>query len=276
MKTLYISDLDGTLLRSDMRASQYTANTVNRLVRGGGCFSYATARSYVTASKVTAGLNANFPAICYNGAFIFENNRILLEHYFTPEEATDIQHTLTEHGISPIVFAFINGVEHFSFIDGNVSDGMRFFLNNRIGDPRRREVTNEADLYCGNMFYFTCIGSEKGLAPIYDIYKADTRVNCIFHKDIYLPAAQWCELLPAKATKATAALRLKEILNCGRLVVFGDGQNDLPLFSVADESYAMANAVPELKELATAVIDSNDNDGVAKWLEKQTQKGIGT
>ena len=58
------------------------------------------------------------------------------------------------------------------------------------------------------------------------------------------------------------------MLGCDRLVVFGDGRNDLSLFSVADECYAMSNAVPELKEIATAVIGSNDEDGVAKWLEE--------
>ena len=45
MKTLYVSDLDGTLLRSDQRTSEYTNRTVNALVADGMCFSYATARS---------------------------------------------------------------------------------------------------------------------------------------------------------------------------------------------------------------------------------------
>ena len=42
--------------------------------------------------------------------------------------------------------------------------------------------------------------------------------------------------------------------------------NDKDLFECADESYAVSNAAAELKEAATAVIDSNDDDGVAKWL----------
>ena len=56
MKSLYISDLDGTLLRSDARTSEYTNRTINALVERGMLFSYATARSYLTACKVTAGL----------------------------------------------------------------------------------------------------------------------------------------------------------------------------------------------------------------------------
>ena len=76
-------------------------------------------------------------------------------------------------------------------------------------------------------------------------------------------------ILPAKATKATAAIELKQLLGCDKLVVFGDGLNDMSMFAVADESYAMANAVHELKKIASAVIDSNNNDGVARWLEKR-------
>ena len=268
MKTLYLSDLDGTLIRSNERISEYTVTTVNRFVMNGGCFSYATARSMVTASKVTAGLNTEFPVICYNGAFIIENNtkKLLLTNYFTREEANAIRRILTEKKFSPIVYAYINGEERFSFIDHNVSAGMRFFLDSRLDDVRRREVRNDDDLYCGEIFCFSCIGDEAQLAPVYGIFRNDSRINCIYQKDIYSDA-HWCELLPKEATKANAAIRLKTMLDCDRMVVFGDGRNDLSLFSVADESYAMANAVPELKEIATAVIDSNDNDGVAGWLE---------
>ena len=42
--------------------------------------------------------------------------------------------------------------------------------------------------------------------------------------------------------------------------------NDFELFEAADEGYAMANADPRLKARATAVIASNDEDGVARWL----------
>jgi hydroxymethylpyrimidine pyrophosphatase-like HAD family hydrolase len=59
---------------------------------------------------------------------------------------------------------------------------------------------------------------------------------------------------------------LKELLQCDRLVVFGDGKNDMDMFRIADECYAVENAVEELKEIATAVIGSNMVDGVANWL----------
>ena len=43
MKTLYVSDLDGTLLRSDETTSEYTNSVINNLTDRGMIFSYATA-----------------------------------------------------------------------------------------------------------------------------------------------------------------------------------------------------------------------------------------
>ena len=38
------------------------------------------------------------------------------------------------------------------------------------------------------------------------------------------------------------------------------------MFEISDECYAVENAVDELKAVATGVIESNEEDGVAKWL----------
>ena len=269
MSTLYISDLDETLLHSDESISDYTSSIINRIVQEGKCFSYATARSIFTASKVTNGLKTEFPVICHNGVFIVCNrtNKLLLSNFFTPLEIEYISAVLNAHGIYPVVYSYTDGKQRFSYIESYATPAMSHFLNSRIGDPRRYEAENIDMLYSGNIFCFVCMDTEDSLAKINNIVSADNRFDCIYSKDIY-SGAQWCEIQPVKATKANAALQLKAMLNCDKMVAFGDNRNDLSLFSVADEKYAVANAVPELKEIATAIIDSNNNDGVAKWLEK--------
>ncbi len=72
--------------------------------------------------------------------------------------------------------------------------------------------------------------------------------------------------MPRQATKANAIKTLKGLWQCDRVVSFGDGINDIPMFQISDECYAVKNAVEELKNMATSVIGSNDSDGVAKWL----------
>lgn len=68
-------------------------------------------------------------------------------------------------------------------------------------------------------------------------------------------------------------MRLKEYLGVEYIVAFGDGKNDMEMFEIADESYAVENAVDELKAIATGVIDSNEKDGVAKWLYQKFSTG---
>lgn len=73
--------------------------------------------------------------------------------------------------------------------------------------------------------------------------------------------------MPKNATKAEAILKLKELWGCDKVISFGDAINDIPMFQVSDECYAVANAVLELKKIATGVIGSNDEDGVSQWLK---------
>jgi len=265
MKTLYVSDLDGTLLTSDVTTSEYTNRTINELVSRGMLFSYATARSYSTASKVAKGLNAKIPLIVYNGAFVIDNvtEEIMISNFFGP----DIQAVLEEliaHSVYPIVYAFVDGVERFSYIRSKCGQGMLEYIDSRAGDRRDHPVEDEAALRAGEIFYITCIGEEAQLEPFYRKYR--DQYHCVFQADVYT-GEPWLEIMPMEASKSHATKQLKELLGCERLVVFGDGKNDIDMFELADEGYAVKNAMDELKRVATAVIGSNDEDGVARWLE---------
>ena len=62
-KTLYVSDLDGTLLDGQERVPAFTRRVINRLAERGVAFTYATARSQHSADKVTQGLTKSLPVI---------------------------------------------------------------------------------------------------------------------------------------------------------------------------------------------------------------------
>lgn len=268
MKTLYVSDLDGTLLRSDETISQFTADTINTLVEKGMLFSYATARSYLTASKVTRGIVAKIPLIVYNGAFIIDNatGEILLGNFFD-EGVEDLIDDLINHDVYPIVYSLQDGLERFSYIGEKQTRGMITFNQSRAGDPRENQKSLDLvqELHLGQKFTITCIDEPEKLLPIYHKYRDD--YHCIYHRDIY-SGEQWLEILPKETSKSNAVRQLKALLGCDRVVAFGDGRNDVDMFRLADESCAMENAVPELKAIATRVIGSNNDDGVVRWLLK--------
>lgn len=263
-KTLYVSDLDGTLLRSDETVSGYTCEVIKKLTANGICFSYATARSAVTAQKVTKGLTAAIPVIVYNGAFILENgtNRLLAENYFERETAEDLLKILLDRQIYPLVYSYTDGRERYAYLEERINPATRAFVKSRK-DARRTPVKEQAALFAGNIFYLTCIGEEEKLAAVHAQLKE--RYQCIYQRDIY-SGEQWLEILPHAATKANAVLQLKEKMGCERVVVFGDGENDRSMFEIADRSFAVANAVPSLKQMASGILGSNNEDSVAKWL----------
>ena len=265
MKTLYVSDLDGTLLRSNARTSAYTNQAINELTDRGMLFSYATARSYHTSTLVTKGLNAKIPIITYNGAVILQNDtyEIIARNAFHPEEKGEILDELLRRGIYPLVYSYVDGREKSSYLPDRCNRATREFISTRKGDAREKPVKHERELWMGDVFYFTCIDQSEKLEPVYHRFR--DKYRCFFQKDIY-SGEQWLEIVPQTVSKANAVLRLKEYLNADRIVAFGDGINDMEMFEIADESYAVENAVDELKAIATGVIGSNDSDGVAKWL----------
>ena len=72
MKTLFVTDLDGTLLTKEERVSRYSNEIINRLIDDGMLFTYATARSAVSAEQALSGLNVNAPVVLYNGGLIYK------------------------------------------------------------------------------------------------------------------------------------------------------------------------------------------------------------
>ena len=265
MKTLYVSDLDGTLLRGDQRTSDYTNQVINTLAERGVYFSYATARSFHTARKVTKGMEARFPLIVYNGAFIVENGtgRILQAVYFQQEEAREILAALLQQGVQPIVYSVVDGKEQMRYIRSKMHPEARAFMDTRQGDLRDTPVLDEGQLLQGDVFYFTCIEEKEKLEPLHERFRETHR--CVYGQDIYSDA-QWLEIMPKEATKAHAIGKLKDMLGCDKVVSFGDGVNDVDMFRISDECYAVENGVPELKNMATAVIAGNDADGVTLFL----------
>lgn len=264
MSNLYVSDLDGTLLRSNETTSEYTNQVINSLVDKGMIFSYATARSLITAKKVTKGIHVKIPLIVYNGAFVMDNitEEILIANYFD-DSVYSVLEDLFHNAVYPIVYSFMGGREKFSFVPKMCTKGMNMFLESRKGDIRTNEVNSLSKLKEGNIFYIVCIDEPEKLKPLYDKYK--DKYHCVYQTDIYTKE-QWLEIIPQEASKSNAIKQLQTILDTEKLIVFGDGKNDIDMFQMADESYAVANAHEELKKYATGVIASNDEDGVAKWL----------
>ena len=266
-KTLYVTDLDGTLLNTKVKISDFSLQVINSLVDRGLLFSYATARSLSSASIVTKGLSTMLPVIVYNGTFLINpvTKEVLSSIGFSKKQTSYLKNILEENKIFPLVYSYLEEQEKVSWLCGQETEGMKYYLANREGDRRMTPLSDYQKLYQGQVFYMTCIGEKEKLQPVFEMLKDHSEYNCIFQQELYRQE-YWCEIMPKNATKAQAILKLKEITGCERIVSFGDAINDLPMFSISDECYAVENAVEKLKRAATGIIASNDKDGLAHWL----------
>lgn len=77
------------------------------------------------------------------------------------------------------------------------------------------------------------------------------------------------EFLPLTVNKAVGLKALLNHFDLGfeNLMTFGDADNDLEMIKAAKQGIVMANGLPEVKKVATALTDSNDEDGVATYCE---------
>ena len=271
-KTLFLTDLDGTLLTPEIAVSDYTVKTLNRLIENGMNFSFATARSYESSYKLVSKIQFSLPFITYNGAFLVESKTGTPQkiNIFSLEEIKKISAALKQWDIPCLVYAIQNGRETVSYHTHNMNSGLKAYIEERPNDPRMTPVIQGESLENGECFYFTCIGKYEKLMPVYEQIQKINTVRSMFQKDIY-SGDYWLEIMPQKATKSDMAQELKRIYGFEKLVVFGDAINDLPMFQTADYCCAMENAVPELKEIADIVLESNKRDGVARFLENYSR-----
>ena len=94
-----------------------------------------------------------------------------------------------------------------------------------------------------------------------------------YHEKYYVVASEaaWIDITSKGVHKGTTVQKLQNILNVTKeeTMAFGDGYNDFELLEQAKYSYAMENAFEEIKEKASAIAPSNDNDGVLKVIERE-------
>ena len=252
---LYVSDLDGTLLRNDTSLSQYSKDTLNALLDQGLLFTVASARSIASMCHLLADLPLRLPVVEFNGAFVSDlaSGQHYLVHALHRDILSELWQQITDTGYIPFISTYDGTADRLYYCD-ITNDGMAWYLRNRQlhQDPRLRYV---ADLQSGLDDQVVCL---TVIGPGPELEKLDEAINQRHAKRVqthcyenqYSPGWHWLTIHDARATKEQGILSLKRLqgLEDCRLVVFGDQVNDLDMFKVADEALAVANAIPALKE----------------------------
>jgi len=274
MKTLYISDLDGTLLDKNAEITVYTKDVINRFVANGGHFTVATARTLDTVLHILDGVKLSVPAVLLNGVSVYDTDAREYKKIETIEPccAAELFVTLAGMGVTGFVYTLENN--DLAYYYENLDAPHRKQFHDERSEKYGRvyiKVNSFSELCDREITYFSTGDDYAALSPLYERLKTDARLHLEFYRDIYHTDIWYLEVCPASASKFNAVLYIKESYGFDRVVAFGDNLNDLPLFRASDECYAVANARAELKAQATAVIGANCQDGVAKWMEENAK-----
>lgn len=276
MERLYVSDLDGTLLTPDKTITPRSRQAINRLIAAGEGFSVATARSASTVVEILRGIDLRLPVVLMNGVFLYDitADRYLDVQTIQPDAAFAVLRLIEERGQKAFVYGFDGKmvVVHHKGIDPGAQE---VFYNERADKPFKRFVYTEdfgEALHRYPVLSFVMIAPFAALQPIYEKVAKMPQLNASFYEDIYCKGAYYLEITSSGASKAGGVRRLMELSGARHTTAFGDNLNDLSMLSLADEPVAVANAAPEVKALAARVIGSNEEEGVARFLEERCQR----
>lgn len=269
---LYVTDLDGTLLRGDQTVSPFTVATLNHLISRGMQITYATARSYRTSSLILRDINFNLPCITHNGAgLIGPDGQTITANLLDSLIASDILHVGERMGLRPFVSGNdALGHERLFYrepVNGAQSDFTQERL--RIKDPRLCLVLEPTLPRQIIVMHYVHQKSELEPLKAYIDDKYGSKIEAKFMEDIYFPGYFGLEIYHPQANKATMLAELcKQLqISAENVVVFGDQLNDLEMFAFAGCGVAVANAHHQLKNCAYEIIGSNAEDGVAHYLQ---------
>ena len=262
MKTLYVSDLDGTLLTPEKEISKASADILNHLIQKGLLFTVATARSPATACEVLSNLKLELPGILLNGAVLydFRRRRFAGSAPMSYEAASKALAVYRQAGRMPFLY------ERF----GHPAEER--FCQERKGKAYKRFEQRELVLSPKDVpIYFTMMDKRTVVEPLYRKIQQIPGLKAAFYHDNY-EDVYFLEVFSSQASKSLAVLRLKEMLGAGRVVAFGDNGNDMDMLAAADVGCAVGNASPEAKAAADQIIGSNTEDGVAEYLRPLMDK----
>lgn len=272
MTTLYVSDLDGTLLNNDQAVSEESRMILNELIDNGLQFTIATARSIDSAGKLLEGIHFKLPLIFINGVFIYDPiaKRTIKSNLLSASHALDVIAAYENHGLRPLIYTLDEKAAPRIYYKGIYNASEDNYITGRLqqGDSRFKLVDSYEECLQQSIITINAIDTQERLLPAYEAFCVHEAMTCHFGPDIYTPGFHWLEIADCHANKREAVLFVKQYVGADKLVCFGDNLNDLSMFEAADEKYAVSNAHEQVIQVATATILSNEQHGVAAFLHK--------
>lgn len=277
MIKIIASDMDGTLLNSDVEISKENVKAIETARANGVHFVICTGRMYKDAIELSNRAKLHAPAICMNGAEIRDaDGNILLQHTIDKDLARKTYKILTQQGLYTEVFTEIGPITtnrkigkafmiemqkklHPEFSSNEISKK----IEERFEAKDVHEMTDPEELF-GNdeLHVFKFIGFSADLDRLAEAKKQLSKNNLLA---VSSSAKENIEITNTAAQKGISLQYYAEKLGVSLAETFaiGDNHNDISMLKMAGYSVAMGNAEDAVKKVATYTTTTNNENGVA-------------
>jgi Cof subfamily protein (haloacid dehalogenase superfamily) len=246
---MIVTDLDGTLLSDKKGISDYTARVFNRCRKYGIRIVFATARPERTASLFIQKIEPDF-IISNNGATIRHINKIIYNKF--------IPNSITEKLIQDITA--LKEIVCLSVESGGC------LYTNYTGEPWEQGWNLIYTDFKNDCQYFTPkISVECTDAETLQNILAGYPELCLYSNR----GENWYQIMSSESSKINAVsfIASKMDVSLTDIAAFGDDHSDIGMLKGCGAGIAVINGIDEAKLAADFICESNNSDGVAKWIE---------
>lgn len=258
--SLLISDIDGTLVRSDKRLSDGVAAAVRRVLGAGIPMSLISARPPSGMLWIAERLGLRGPIAAFNGGtVVMSDGRVVSEARLDSAIAAAALARIDRAGVTPWLFA--NG---------------KWYARDRDNPnlSRERLAANLEPIFDADLA--TLLGHADKLVGVSDDHdllasiEAETQAALGESATVARSQPYYLDITGPLANKGdgVAALAAAYGVPLSAVAVLGDQRNDLPMFARAGLSVAMGQAPEEVRAAASHVALSNEDDGVADAIDR--------
>jgi len=267
-RQLIVFDLDRTLLNKHSQLSPFTLQTLRKMDSRGLLYTIATGRSFLSAADIISKHPFRLPQIFTNGVVTWcpKSHSLSFDNCLSLDETQSALNVMQSKQANPFINAMDKDGKRVVFY-GSYKNKIEQDLLQRFS--RANNTLMRPIEALNTQFKITNISM---IGPSQQIVSAHENINELNQLIAYSGQAiedsefSWIDVHHHNANKGAAITRLKSEMNIDSIICFGDGDNDLSMFKIANECYAPENANEENKKAATAIIGHHDEDGVAQFL----------
>ena len=270
--TLFVSDLDGTLLDADSKVSEQSARMLNEAAARGAMFTVATARTPATVVPLLEGIDVRVPAVVMTGAGLWDlqNNRYIMLQTLSHAGARIAAGICDKYGLIPVVYRRGVGDVLQVYHGEDVSHPSAVKFLQERSTLRLKKLYSVADplsrLSGSDSVLLLALGAKAPVQAAAAELQRVGEMSVSWYSDPGYPDVYFLEIFGADVSKAQGVQRLREYTGVESVTVFGDNYNDLSLFAAADHAVAVENAVSDVRDAADEVIGTNTSDAVPRYI----------